>query len=145
MILDQKGMKNLAQQIAAHLKGGEILVLVGDLAAGKTFFTQALGQALGAKKIKSPTFIVLDIHQTKKNFKIAHFDFYRLEDKEIDWFEWRDYLGKPEYVSVIEWGEKIKPKLSQNSFYELGLKFTKDYNKRKVILSPNLKLWLEKN
>ena len=144
MELDKRGMQELAAKIAAKLKGGEIFVLIGDLAAGKTFFTQALGKHLGAKKVKSPTFVVLEIHETDKKFKIAHFDFYRLQDKEIDWFEWSDYLGNPEYVSLVEWGEKIKPKLSNLNYFEIKMDFTDDENKRKISLSNNLEQWLNK-
>ena len=136
-------MAELAQKIAAKLKGGEIFVLIGDLAAGKTFFTQKLGEFLDANKIKSPTFTILQIHKTNKSFSLAHFDFYRLRAAEIDFFEWGDYLGKKEYVSLIEWGEKIKPKLSKLNFYEIKFDFIADSEKRKLTLSNNLEQWLK--
>lgn len=145
MVLNQKGLKALAIKIANKLKGGEIFVLIGDLGAGKTYFTQRLGEALGAEKIKSPTFVILEIHKTKKDFSLAHFDFYRLGDKEIDLFEWADYLGNEKYVSLIEWGEKIKPKLSNKVFFEIKFDFTKDDHKRIISLSNNLEQWLNKN
>lgn len=143
MVVDKEGLKNFAYKIAAKLKGGEIFVLIGDLAAGKTFFTQKLGEYLGAKKIKSPTFNILQIHKTNKLFSLAHFDFYRLRDAEIDFFEWSDYLGKKEYVSLIEWGEKIKPKLSNEDFYEIRFDFVDNAEKRKLVLSNNLEKWLK--
>lgn len=143
MELDRKGMRQLAFKIANKLKGGEILVLIGDLASGKTFLAQSIGEKLEAKKIKSPTFMILEIHKTNKSFKIAHFDFYRLKDQEIDWFEWSDYLGNLNYVSIIEWGEKIKPSLKKIDYFEIKINFAKDKGKRKVLLSPNLKKWLK--
>ncbi|MDD3773692.1 MAG: tRNA (adenosine(37)-N6)-threonylcarbamoyltransferase complex ATPase subunit type 1 TsaE [Patescibacteria group bacterium] len=143
MILDKKGMRDLAIKIADKLEGGEIIILVGDLAAGKTFLAQAIGEKLGAKSIKSPTFVILEIYKTKKLFQIAHFDFYRLLNQEIDFFEWSDYLGNSDYVSIVEWGEKIKPRLEKLNYFEIKIDSAKNKNKRKVCLSSNLRKWLQ--
>ena len=52
---------SLARKIAAKLKGGDILLLEGDLGAGKTTFVKGLAQAFGFKeKIKSPTFLLMN-------------------------------------------------------------------------------------
>jgi len=142
MILNKSGVKKLAQKISQKLKGGEIFLLIGDLGAGKTFFSQELGKELGANKIKSPTFVILHLHITNKDFDLAHFDFYRLNSKEIDFFEWSDYLGKSNYVSLIEWGERIKPKISQMKYFAITIKILEN-GQRDFILSNNLIKWLK--
>src|SRR3989339_216079 len=73
--------KHVAAEVAAQLRGGEFLALVGDLGAGKTTFTQGLVAALGSSaRVKSPTFTVMneyvvDRHPTVQ--RVVHIDFYR--------------------------------------------------------------------
>lgn len=101
-----------AKQVAANLKGGEILALVGELGAGKTFFVQALGRALKVKtRITSPTFILLKIYKTnhKKIKIIYHLDAYRIK-KANDFLNLgiEDLWKNKEAIVAIEWADKIK-------------------------------------
>ncbi len=114
---------------------------MGDLGAGKTFFVKAVGEALGAKKVKSPSFVILEIHPTNKGFSLAHFDFYRLSSREIAHFEWPDYLFKPQYVSFIEWGEKLEPFLKGRDYFKITFKVASP-GKRRVSLNTKLRKWL---
>ncbi len=100
---------HLAKKIAAGLKGGEVLALVGQLGAGKTTFTQGLAKALGVKtKVSSPTFVVLKVYKTKHQAikRLVHIDAYRLGDESalaaIGWDDFQD----PKSVVVIEWADK---------------------------------------
>lgn len=101
----------LAKNIAAQLQGGEVLTLTGDLGAGKTSFTQGLGQGLGIKRnINSPTFTIIKEYQGS-SLALYHMDVYRIGDE----FE---ELGFDEYfygdgVSVIEWPQMILQQLPQ--------------------------------
>ncbi|MDE5756026.1 MAG: tRNA (adenosine(37)-N6)-threonylcarbamoyltransferase complex ATPase subunit type 1 TsaE [Clostridia bacterium] len=94
----------LAQKVAQKLKGGEVLLLNGQLGAGKTAFTKCLAQSLGVKDIvTSPTFTFMKEYQGR--LPLYHFDLYRAGDGD-ELYE----LGLSEYlymngVCVIEWNK----------------------------------------
>lgn len=96
----------LAETLSDYLLPGDLLVLSGDLGAGKTCFTQGLATGLGVKEhINSPTFTI--IHEHSGRLPLYHFDLYRLETPEQ-----LEALGYEDYffgfgVTVIEWGDKM--------------------------------------
>jgi len=98
----------LAQRLARNFKGNEVVLLVGELGAGKTIFAKGIASGLGLKNIHqvcSPSFTLINIYQAKST--IYHIDLYRLEnDAEILDLGWEDYLGQG--VIIVEWAEKIK-------------------------------------
>lgn len=102
----------LAEKMAGPFKGKEVVLLVGELGAGKTIFAKGIAAGLGVKdigQVSSPSYTILNIYQGK--FPIFHFDLYRLEkDAEILDLGWEDYLDRG--VVVVEWGEKIRFDLS---------------------------------
>lgn len=110
-INDLESMEHFAKLLAKHLSAGDIILLNGDLGAGKTTLTQFIGKAMGVKRnINSPTFNIIKSYQGNA-FKLHHMDCYRLEDSEED-------LGFDEYfedqaVTLIEWSEFIE------SFYQI--------------------------
>lgn len=96
----------LAANLGALLKPGDVLILNGPLAAGKTFFIQALARSLGSEDyISSPTYTIANIY-TVHSGNLLHMDAYRLESIA----EFRD-LGLEEYfeeaITLIEWGNKV--------------------------------------
>lgn len=111
----------LAQKIAVLLRGGEVIALNGDLGAGKTCFSQALGKALGVtNNITSPTFVVMKIYETnQKNIKIfCHIDAYRLSsENELEAIGALDYFKNKNTISIIEWAEKIKKILPTDTIF----------------------------
>lgn len=94
----------LAKNVAENLKGGEIILLEGELGAGKTTFTKGLAKALGIiDEVVSPTFIMMREYQGK--LPLYHFDLYRIGDEEeLDELGLKDYLYG-EGVCVIEWNK----------------------------------------
>ena len=101
----------LAAEVAAHFHGGEVLLLYGDLGAGKTAFTCGLGKYLNAKQIvNSPTFVIMKVYDVERRGikKLVHIDAYRLSGGEdLEALGVSEYFGNPEYVSVIEWPERL--------------------------------------
>ena len=96
--------QTVAARLAALVRAGDLIVLCGDLGAGKTAFTQGLGRALGVTApITSPTFTLANRYEGD-NLTVHHLDVYRLARIE----EVRD-LGLPELVddravTLVEWG-----------------------------------------
>ena len=96
----------LAKRLGQVLELGDVIILKGDLAAGKTFFVKALAESLGSTDyISSPTYTIANFYNIPEG-SLLHMDAYRLESME----EFRD-LGLEEYfpdaITMIEWGEKV--------------------------------------
>lgn len=109
VVKNLKGTQKLAKKFAKQLIKGDVVLLTGDLGAGKTTFTKSLFKALGVKdEVTSPTFTLLREYKTKK-FDLFHFDMYRIEDEnEALEFGVLDYFNNENGICVIEWHEKIK-------------------------------------
>ena len=99
--------KNLAGKLAAFLQPGDVILLSGDLGAGKTQFTQGLAAGLGANEaVISPTFNIVLTYGSGR-LPLHHFDLYRLEDDgQLEDIALREYL-ESDGVCVIEWAEKF--------------------------------------
>lgn len=92
--------------VAPLLRAGDVLLLCGDLGAGKTQLTKGIAEGLGvAEPATSPTFNILLVHEGR--IPLYHFDLYRLERAEQ--LEDIDYWGTLEGdgVSVVEWGDRF--------------------------------------
>lgn len=111
IIKDLKDTNKFAKKFAKILKGGEVVLLGGDLGAGKTTFTKAVLRCLGVKDdVTSPTFTIMREYMGKK-FKIYHFDMYRLgSGQEAKEFGLEDYIYSKDKSSLvfIEWPENVK-------------------------------------
>ncbi len=105
-------LHELEQLCTPDQKAGVIL-LQGDLGAGKTIFTKGIAHAMGVEDtVTSPTFILQSEYLGKKGYfkKLYHFDLYRLdESQEIEYLNIPSLL-QPRTLIVIEWSEK-SPKL----------------------------------
>ena len=113
---------DFASKLASKLHIGDVVVLTGELGAGKTKFTEGFLKYFGLdKEISSPTFNIVNEYK-KDNIKIYHFDVYRLEDVSEFYA-----IGGEEYFSsgicIIEWGELIEEALPNNC---IKISFEKD-------------------
>ena len=102
VIDDAEAMEALGARIARQLRVGDLVVLEGELGAGKTTLTRGLGAALGARgAITSPTFVLARQHPTSSGVPLVHVDAYRLssatelDDLDLDW---------DNTMTVVEWG-----------------------------------------
>lgn len=111
-IPDAESMKAFGEQLATHLKAGDVLALVGDLGAGKTHITQGIAKYFGyMKEVTSPTFALVNEYVTADHLPdLIHFDLYRLDQAE-DLLEigWEDYLDSPERetILIVEWADRF--------------------------------------
>jgi tRNA threonylcarbamoyladenosine biosynthesis protein TsaE len=107
--------KEIAANFVKDLKTGikaRVIGLVGDLGAGKTAFSQAVGEALGVREhMQSPTFLIEKIYELEeKPWKhLIHIDTYRLEkEDELVSLGWNEIISSPENIILVEWADKIK-------------------------------------
>jgi len=117
-VLDAEAMRELGRRLAAQLRAGDLLVLTGELGAGKTTFTQGLGAGLGVRgAITSPTFVIARVHPPADPAaggpELVHVDAYRLggiaelDDLDLD-------TDLDDAVTVVEWGEGLAEGLSES-------------------------------
>lgn len=95
----------LAKKVADTLDGGEVLLLDGDLGAGKTTFTKGLAKALGVKEeVTSPTFTILNVYEDGR-LKLNHLDMYRVESSDELAELGIEECFDEDAVTVIEWNK----------------------------------------
>ena len=93
----------LGEKLAERLQPGDVLLLEGDLGAGKSELTRGIAKGLGVTEtVTSPSFTILNVYESGR-FPLYHFDWYRLESSE-ELYE----LGMDEYLggdgaAVVEW------------------------------------------
>ncbi|WP_419849583.1 tRNA (adenosine(37)-N6)-threonylcarbamoyltransferase complex ATPase subunit type 1 TsaE [Candidatus Poriferisocius sp.] len=130
--------RNLAASLAEQAQSGDLLLLVGDLGAGKTTFAQGFAAALGiSEPVTSPTFTLAREYHGR--LLLHHLDVFRLDQisEVLD-------LGLPELldsggVILIEWGDAIRQALP-NDYLEIALTFIEGHpsppDERIVVLTP---------
>jgi tRNA threonylcarbamoyladenosine biosynthesis protein TsaE len=112
VIPDPAAMHHFGSELAATLAPGDVLLLHGDLGAGKTTLTRGLAQGLGVPDpIQSPTFSIVAEHPavttTGEPVTLYHLDLYRLDDPgELEGLGYDRYLAPMDGISVIEWPER---------------------------------------
>ncbi len=130
----------LAAALAGLLDAGDVLVLAGDLGAGKTTFTQGLAAALGVTTpVTSPTFTL--VHEYAGRIPVVHIDVYRLEHlQEVHDLGFDELVGG-DAVAVVEWGDILGPLLPSDRL-QLTFEYEPDdENARLVTLAPHGVRW----
>jgi tRNA threonylcarbamoyladenosine biosynthesis protein TsaE len=145
---DAESMRALGAELAARLRPGDVVVLSGELGAGKTTFTQGLGSGLGVRgDVTSPTFVISRVHPSLGDGPpLVHVDAYRLggvaelDDLDLD-------TSLDDAVTVVEWGEGIAEGLADDRVEvrierTLGAAASDDLDPRRVRIAPVGKRWL---
>jgi tRNA threonylcarbamoyladenosine biosynthesis protein TsaE len=124
--------------LAAVVRAGDLVVLVGPLGAGKTALTQGLGAALGVREpVTSPTFVISRVHRGGR-LPLVHVDAYRLggvadvDDLDLD-------ASTEESVTVVEWGQGLVEQLADEHL-EVRLD-RRDDDVRTAVLVPHGPGW----
>jgi tRNA threonylcarbamoyladenosine biosynthesis protein TsaE len=147
---DAETMRALGADFAASLRAGDVVVLTGELGAGKTTFTQGLGSGLRVRgEVTSPTFVIARVHPSLVGGPaLVHADAYRLggvaelDDLDLD-------TSLDEAVTVVEWGEGIAEGLADD---RLEVRIERavaddadpggDLDPRRVVVRPIGRRWL---
>ncbi len=98
----------LAERLAARFRGGEVVLLSGELGTGKTAFVRGLARGLGADPafVSSPTFVLLTSYPGR--LTLHHADLYRLRGDGDEVELGLDELPGPRAVLAIEWAERLQ-------------------------------------
>lgn len=110
---DADATRELGRRLGAALRAGDLLILTGDLGAGKTTLTQGIGERLDVRgSVTSPTFVLSRVHPSLRGGPaLVHVDAYRigaaleLDDLDLD-------LSLETAVTVVEWGEGLAERLA---------------------------------
>ncbi|MEU9184135.1 tRNA (adenosine(37)-N6)-threonylcarbamoyltransferase complex ATPase subunit type 1 TsaE [Streptomyces sp. NPDC048484] len=114
-------MKELGRRLAKMLRAGDLVMLTGELGAGKTTMTRGLGEGLGVRgAVTSPTFVIARVHPSLGDGPpLVHVDAYRLgggldemEDLDLD-------VSLSDSVIVVEWGEGKVEELTDDRLHLL--------------------------
>jgi tRNA threonylcarbamoyladenosine biosynthesis protein TsaE len=118
-ITSPEQMRDLGRRLAKLLRPGDLVLLTGELGAGKTTLTRGLGEGLGVRgAVTSPTFVIARVHPSLGDGPpLVHVDAYRLgggldemEDLDLD-------VSLPESVIAVEWGEGKVEGLSEDRLH----------------------------
>ncbi|MFE9392049.1 tRNA (adenosine(37)-N6)-threonylcarbamoyltransferase complex ATPase subunit type 1 TsaE [Streptomyces sp. NPDC006784] len=114
-----EAMRALGLRLAGLLRAGDLVLLTGELGAGKTTLTRGLGEGLGVRgAVTSPTFVIARVHPPLADGPpLVHVDAYRLgggleemEDLDLD-------VSLPDSVVVVEWGEGKVEELTEQRLH----------------------------
>jgi tRNA threonylcarbamoyladenosine biosynthesis protein TsaE len=146
---DAESMRALGARLARGLRAGDVVVLSGELGAGKTTFAQGLGAGLGVRgDVTSPTFVISRVHPPLGDGPgLVHVDAYRLggvaelDDLDLD-------TSLDDAVTVVEWGEGIAEGLADDRV-EVRIEravadeaVDDDLDPRRVRIAPVGRRWL---
>jgi tRNA threonylcarbamoyladenosine biosynthesis protein TsaE len=123
--------------IAALLEPGDVVLLHGDLGAGKTTLTQGIGAALGMSQLaQSPTFSLVVDTPLPNGAVLRHIDLYRLDDpSELDALGFDELTSDPDAITLIEWPERAVEMLP-DAYLLIEIDPT-GIDRRRIRLRPN--------
>jgi tRNA threonylcarbamoyladenosine biosynthesis protein TsaE len=137
-------MREIGATLAARLRPGDVVVLSGELGAGKTTFTQGVGVGLGVRgDVTSPTFVISRVHPSLGGGPpLVHVDAYRLgslaevDDLDLD-------VDLADSVTVVEWGAGLVEQLAEARLV-VELSRLPDSEERTVTLVPEGGDWADR-
>ncbi len=147
---DAETMRELGAALAEQLRAGDLIVLSGELGAGKTTFTQGIGAGLGVRgDVTSPTFVIAREHPSLvQGPSLVHVDAYRLGGiGELDGLDLDTSLD--DSVTVVEWGEGMAEGLAESRLEVRIIRALadeeefSDLDPRRVLMTPIGPRWYE--
>ncbi len=109
---------DFAVSFAKTLSSGAIILLEGELGAGKTCFTRGLCEGLGGnpREVNSPTFIIMQEYAISDDRRLVHIDAYRLSgEEELESIGWNELLEDRNTIIAIEWPSRIQNAIPKNA------------------------------
>jgi len=119
----------LGTKIGKSLCGGEIVLLSGDLGAGKTLLTKGIAAGIGIEPstmVVSPSFTLVNIYKAKLD--IIHVDLYRLDSDEVYELGLEDFMDK-DHIMVVEWAERARD-FFQGTLLEVSIEYLGEQSRK---------------
>ena len=124
-------MFELGKRIGSKLQAGDVILLRGELGAGKTALTRGIGTSLGIDDVSSPTFVISKIYQGGR-VPLIHVDAYRLMGSELAGFDDLELESRiPTSITVVEWGDGFVQRIA-DKFITVAISFGKSDSERIV-------------
>jgi tRNA threonylcarbamoyladenosine biosynthesis protein TsaE len=132
---------SFGERIGVHLTGGEIILLNGELGAGKTLLTKGIVKGMEPKDatlVVSPSFTLVNLYNARLD--ILHVDLYRLDSEEIGNLGLEDYMDK-DHVIIVEWAQRACGFFS-GTMLDITIEHAGE-NSRRITISSELP-WIKK-
>jgi tRNA threonylcarbamoyladenosine biosynthesis protein TsaE len=135
--------REIGARLGRRLRAGDIVLLHGDLGAGKTTLAQGIARGLGVvDPVQSPTFTLVNEHEAgidrktpERPARLYHLDLYRLAgDDDLDSFGFDGYLAPADGVSLVEWPERAAARLP-DAYLLVRLEYLGE-GKRRLAIEP---------
>ena len=132
----EKQTQRLGYALGACLRAGDVVLLEGEMGAGKSVLTRAAARGMGVEgPVPSPTFTILNIHEGSA-LRLYHFDLYRLEGADALYeLGLEEYIPADDGASFIEWPEMAEDAMPQSAL-TVTLSYTEDGLARRAALTP---------
>ena len=123
-------MEEFGVRVGKVLTTGDVVVLRGELGAGKTTFARGVGRSLGIQEVTSPTFVISKIYPG--SIPLVHVDAYRLIGSDLALFDDLDLEARiPKSITLIEWGSGFAERLEEEPI-DISIEFGETTDERIV-------------
>lgn len=136
--------QELATALAALCGPGDLIVLAGEMGAGKTAFAQGFARGLGVSDpVTSPTFTIVREYAGER-LALHHLDVYRLDQlREVTELGVAEMLDE-DAVMLVEWGDAVLPALGDH-YLEVRITFGDGDDDRRLELAPRGRTWMARS
>ena len=132
----ERQTQRLGHCLGACLRAGDVVLLEGEMGAGKSVLTRAAARGMGVEgPVPSPTFTILNIHEGTA-LRLYHFDLYRLEGEDALYEMGLDeYIPARDGASLIEWPQMAAEAMPQDALH-VEILYAQDGLAREITLTP---------
>jgi tRNA threonylcarbamoyladenosine biosynthesis protein TsaE len=114
-VKSEQEMRDFGEKLGRLFVGGEVVELIGDVGAGKTTLVRGIAKGMGIDEtVQSPSFTISRLYDAGNSKRLAHYDFYRLDDPGIMKNELLDTIHTHGTVVIIEWAGTVEDILPQD-------------------------------
>jgi len=134
--VSERQTQRLGYALGACLREGDVVLLQGEMGAGKSVLTRAAARGMGVEgPVPSPTFTILNIHDGRK-MKLYHFGLYRLEGEDALYEMGLDeYIPARDGASLIEWPQMAEEAMPSDHL-AVDIRYAHDGEAREIALAP---------
>ena len=130
----EKSTEQVAAELLAAARPGEVIGLIGELGTGKTVFVRGAVKALGGDpdQVHSPTFTIMNVYQAR--IPVHHFDLYRITDGgDLESTGYYEFTG-PDTISLVEWADRL-PEIAGELDFIISIRLDTDRITRVITVS----------